>query len=125
MSADGNASVEIDAGAFTLSRDPAAEERVSEALAACLSSLRDAAGDAWVGAALAGPFAFGEAAMGYDADGHGTVSEPIEIVAVLSVPPHAVPSHAKKLASALSVTARSRKVEATVRVLARDLLPYL
>ncbi len=125
MSADGNASAGIDAGAFTLSGDAAVEERVSEALAACVSSLRDAAGDAWAGAALAGPFAFGEAATWRDAEGRGVAFDPIEVVAVLSVPPHALPSHAKKLASALSVTARSRKVEALVRVLARDLLPYL
>lgn len=110
---------------FTKSPVPDAERRAAEALAALLSSLKDAAGEAWVGAALGGALGAGEGATRVGEDGAAEPADPFELLAVVNAPLRQVPALTRTLTQALAETARSRRVSAGVRVVAREELPLL
>jgi hypothetical protein len=111
--------------AFTPARALLFEERIESALAALLSSLKDAAAEAWAGAALGGALARGEGFTPERPEDPLGATDPLEIAAVVDVPLRELAGVERRLSRALEKTARSRHVEATVRALARASLPLL
>jgi len=103
--------------ALTAARYPDVEERARGVLQALVSSLRDAAGDSWAGAALGGAAAHGEAS--------GNEDEPFQLLAIVEAPQREVPLLEKKLRRALAVTARSRHAACRLAVAGRASLPFL
>ncbi|HKC23365.1 MAG TPA: hypothetical protein VKF32_01415 [Thermoanaerobaculia bacterium] len=110
---------------FTPARALLFEERIESALAALLSSLKDAAADAWTGAALGGALARGEGFTPARPEDPLGATDPLEIAAVVDVPLRELAGVDRRLSRALERTARSRRVEANVRALARASLPLL
>jgi hypothetical protein len=111
--------------AFTPARDLHLEERLDAALAALVSAAAEAAGEAWRGAALGGALGLGEGFTPARPEDPRARSDPFELAAVLDCSLTEAAAHERKLQKALERTARSRHVEAHVRVLASDSLPFL
>ncbi len=110
---------------FTLARIPAVERRVGELVDALVSSLSEAAGPAWRGAALGGPHGHGEAGTSVDVRGAFVSPEPLFLLAVLEVPPPRAAALRAPLAAAAAATARSRRGTVRVRVVSADALALL
>lgn len=100
--------------AFTAAAVPAVERRTREALEAVLSRLSEAAGEALAGVALGGALGLGEARTTVDAAGEFVAAAPLELLAVLDLPPGKAATIAPRLRQELGATARSRHV--TVRL---------
>lgn len=99
---------------FTRAAVPAVERRTSETLAALLSRLAEAAGDALAGAALGGALGRGEAATTVDAAGAFVASAPFELLVVLDGTPGRAAAASARIERELAATARARR--ASVRV---------
>lgn len=110
---------------FTAAGDPGAERHVTEALAALVSTLREAAGDPWRGAFLGGALGHGEGATEEGPGGAPACASAFELFAVLDVGTGHAAGAERSLARALARTARSRRVAATVSVLSSGALRAL
>ena len=110
---------------FTLARSAEAEEHAQAALAALVSAAQDAAGEAFLGAALGGPLGSGEGAVVRAADGSLVPADPFELLVVVDAPLRTAAALGRRVKRAVTETARSRRIVATVDVTARAALPFL
>ena len=110
---------------FTSARVPAVERRCAATLAALLSRLSDAAGEALAGAALGGALGRGEAATTVDTEGAFVAAAPIELLVVLDATPGRAAALAPRLAREVAATARPRHAVALLGTAARAALPHL
>src|SRR5438552_18846389 len=85
---------------FTQAKDASFEARLEAALLALVSSLKDAAGDAFVGALHEGALAHGEGFTPSSVAGGPAASDPFLLVAVCDVPLPDVPAPTPRLARA-------------------------
>ncbi len=110
---------------FTLAGSPEAEESARDALAALVSAAGEAAGEAFAGAALGGALARGEGGVTRAADGRLVPSDPFEFLVVVDAPLRTAAALGRRVKRAVAATARSRRVAASVDVVARPALPFL
>lgn len=110
---------------FTAAAVPAVERRCGETLAALLSRLSEAAGDALAGAALGGALGRGEAPTTVDAAGAFVTPAPFELLVVVEGTPGRAAALAPRLLRDLSATARPRHAAVRVVAAARAALAHL
>jgi hypothetical protein len=114
---------------LTLARDRGAEDRAREALAALVSSAKDAAAEAWVGAALGGALGLGEGATlargGGSGGGEPAAADPFELTILVDVPLRDVEALERRIRRAFSETAHARHVPGTIRAVTRRAIPLL
>lgn len=110
---------------FTLAAVPAVERRTRETLAALLSRLSEAAGDALGGAALGGALGRGEAPTTVDAEGAFVSPAAFELLVVLETTPGRASALALRLRRELAATARPRHSTVRLHESARSALGHL
>lgn len=110
---------------FTAAVVPAVERHCRETLAALLSRLSEAAGEALAGVALGGLLGRGEAPTTVDAAGAFVTSVPFELLVVLDATPGRAASFAPHLAQELAATARPRRASVRVRTASLSALAHL
>ncbi|MFI5180873.1 MAG: hypothetical protein ACHQPI_05745 [Thermoanaerobaculia bacterium] len=109
---------------LTLARDPEAEAAARETLAALLSASEDAAGEAFLGAALGGPPGAGEGAVTRCA-GRPVLADPLELLVIVDAPLRSAASIGRRVRRAVALAARSRHAAGDADVVAQSAVPLL
>ncbi len=109
---------------LTLAHLPEAETAGREALAALVSAAEDAAGEAFLGAALGGPPGAGEGAV-TQSGGRSTLADPLELLVVASAPLRSAVAIGRRVRRAVAAAARARHVTGDADVVARSAIPFL
>ncbi len=109
---------------LTLARHPEAEAAAREALAALVSAAEDAAGEAFLGAALGGPPGAGEGAV-TRSGGRPALADPLELLVVVEAPLRPAASIGRRVRRAVALAARSRRAQGDSDVVARSAVALL
>ena len=109
---------------LTLARLPEAECAGREALAALVSAAEDAAGEAFLGAALGGPPGAGEGAVIWS-EGRPALADPLEVLVVVDAPLRSAAAIGRRVRMAGAVAARARRVRGDADVVTRGAIPFL
>ncbi|HSB37097.1 MAG TPA: hypothetical protein VLH41_09465 [Thermoanaerobaculia bacterium] len=110
---------------LTLACVPEAEGRAKAALAALVSAAVDAAGEAFAGAALGGPPAFGEGLAVRGEGGDVFLADPLELLVVLEGSVRGAAALGKKVRRGVGEAARTRRTAFTLAAMARAELALL
>ena len=109
---------------LTLARLPEAETAGREAIAALVSAAEDAAGEAFLGAALGGPPGAGEGAV-RRRGGRPVLADPLELLVVVGAPLRSASAIGGRVRKGVAAAARARRVAGDADVVARSAIPFL